>query len=148
MNAHKNVFLVDDDLDDQSFFIDAIIEIENATLFGVASNGKEALNKLENSVELPAVIFMDVHMPVMDGIECLAEIIKNPLIRNIPVVMLTSDTGKIELARQFGAKAFINKSVSGKILREQVEQMINLDFIADSFIANQTFQTASSAFSH
>jgi len=69
-------------------------------------------------------------MPVMNGIECLSEIIKNPQIRNIPVVILTSDTGHAELACKLGAKAFLKKPADNKILREQLEQMINLDFVS------------------
>ena len=130
MTTHKNIFLVDDDLDDQFFFIEALSEIENATLYDVANNGKEALDRLKDSVILPGLIFMDINMPVMNGIECLSEIIKNPQIRNIPVVMLTTDTGQAELACKLGARAFLTKPSNGKILRKQLEQMINLDFVS------------------
>ena len=140
MNTLKNVFLVDDDTDDQLFFIEALSEIENAALYDVANNGREALDRLENSVVLPALIFMDINMPIMNGIECLSKIIKNPQIRNIPVVILTSDTGQAELVCRLGAKAFLKKPSDSKILRQQLEQLINLDFVADSRIANQTFQ--------
>lgn len=139
MNTHKNIFLVDDDTDDQLFFIEALSGIENATLYDVANNGQEALYRLEHSLILPDLIFMDINMPVMNGIECLSAIIKNPQIRNIPVVILTTATGEIELVRKIGAKAFIKKPEDGKMLREQLEQMINLDFVTDINVANQTF---------
>ena len=74
----KYILLVDDDIDDQEFFIDALGAIENANLFGVANNGKEALALLANSVPLPDHIFMDFNMPVMNGIECLTENRKKP----------------------------------------------------------------------
>lgn len=128
MKQHKNIFLVDDDPDDQLSFIEALSQIENATLYDVANNGKEALERLEHSSSLPALIFMDINMPVMNGIECLSEIIKNPQIRNIPVVILTSDTVQAELVCKLGAKAFLKKPGDSKILREQLQQMINLDF--------------------
>jgi CheY-like chemotaxis protein len=146
MKTAKSILLVEDDQDDQIFFIEALSEIENATLYDVANNGKEALDRLQNQVMLPDLIFMDINMPMMNGIECLTEIIKNPKTTNIPVVMLTTDTGRIELARKSGAKAFIKKPSDGKTLRGQLQQMISLDFIADCHIANQTFQTAVSAF--
>jgi len=145
MKTSKSILLVEDDKDDQNFFIQALREIENATLYHVANNGKEALDKLDNPV-LPDIIFMDINMPVMNGIECLSAIIKNPQIKDIPVVMLTTDTGKIDIVRKLGAKAFIKKPWDGKILKEKLQQMINLDFIADIHIANQTFQTALSIF--
>ena len=140
MNSSKNILLVEDDKDDQLFFSEAISEIKNVTLCHVANNGREALDKLENSAILPDIIFMDINMPLMNGIECLTEISKNSKTKNIPVVMLTTDTGKMKLIHELGAKAFIKKPSSGKILREKIEQMINLDFIGDSHIASQTFQ--------
>src|ERR1022692_4204447 len=78
MNTSKSVLLVEDNEHDQLFFIRALSEIENATLYDIANNGKEAHDKLENPVILPDHIFLDLNMPVMDGIECLTEIIKKP----------------------------------------------------------------------
>ena len=43
MRKAKTILLVDDDEDDQLFFIKALSEIDNATLYTVANNGKEAL---------------------------------------------------------------------------------------------------------
>jgi CheY-like chemotaxis protein len=145
LKARKNILLVEDDKDDQEFFIEALGEIEYPTLCDVANNGKEALDWLEKSDILPDLIFMDIHMPVMNGIECLSEIKKNPKIKNVPVVVLTTETGQIEITRELGAKAFIKKPGDIKMLREKIEQMINLDFIADSQVANQTFQHLFSA---
>ncbi|MEP7168524.1 MAG: response regulator [Bacteroidota bacterium] len=137
MNSLKSIFLVEDDKDDQFFFTQALSKIANANLFAIANNGKEAIDKLESSTTLPDIIFMDINMPLMNGIECLAEITKTIKTQHIPVVMLTTDTGSMEVAHQMGAKAFIKKPSNGKILREKLEQMINLDFLADSQIANQ-----------
>jgi len=140
MKETKRILLVDDDADDQEFFIEAISRIENATLFEVANNGKEALQKLEDTNHLPDIIFLDINMPVMNGIECLHAIINNPLTKNIPVVILSSATPQKDLARKIGAKAFIKKSADGKTLRREVGLMIDLDFILNFEIANQTFK--------
>ena len=59
MKKSKSNLLVEDDKDDQSFFINALNKIENTTLYDVANNGKEALDKLKKSVVLPDVIFTD-----------------------------------------------------------------------------------------
>ena len=140
MKTSKSILLVEDDKDDQYFFIEALSKIENATIYDVASNGKEALDKLKNSVILPDLIFMDINMPLMNGIECLSEIIKTSKIRDIPVVILSTDTGKAEIVRELGAKAFIKKPCDIKILHEKLKQMINSDFIVDSLIGNQIFK--------
>ena len=140
MKKLKSILLVEDDEDDQFFFIEAMSKIENATLYAIAKNGKEALDCLENSSTLPDIIFMDINMQIMNGIECLTLIMKNPLICTIPVVMLTTSSAQKELAHSLGAKAYIKKPWDEKLLYAQIEQMINLDFILDGDIAIRTFQ--------
>src|SRR5690349_16462029 len=137
MVTSKNIFLVEDDVDDQLFFTECIANIDSATLYGVAHNGIEALEKLEYAAELPDMIFMDVNMPFMNGLDCLAEIRKKPRSKNIPVVMLSTDTGKAQLTRALGAKAFIKKPCDGKLLLQKIEQMINLDLDANYTVANE-----------
>jgi CheY-like chemotaxis protein len=146
MNRIKKLFLVEDDIDDQLFFTDAVSEINNAALVAVTNNGREALDRLKNSPKLPDIIFMDINMPVMNGIDCLKEIVKNPAIKNIPVVILSTSGSEIELVRKVGARAFIKKPSDQAILRTTLEEVINLDFIGGLGIANQTFQTPLSVF--
>ncbi len=145
MNTPKSVLLVEDDKDDQEFFIMAIDQIHNAILFGVANNGQEALDKLMYSITLPDLIFSDINMPMMNGIQYLSEIVKNPRTQNIPVVMLTTDTSKRELVHQLGAKAFIEKPSDSTTLRNILERVINQDFVSGNYITNQTYLTELSA---
>lgn len=142
MMQSKSILLVEDDKDDQEFFIEALKDIKNVTLYYVANNGKEALDKLKNSTVLPDLIFTDINMPVMNGIECLTAIINDPQTRNIPVVILTTDTARLEQMHSLGAKAFIKKTFDGKALRSQLEQMIGMDLSNNNQAANQTFQAA------
>lgn len=128
MKPLKSIFLVEDDQDDQMFFTECIEKIKNATLFGVANNGREALDKLKISPKLPDIIFMDINMPRMNGIECLKEITRTIRIKNIPVVMLSTDTSKAQLTRVLGAKAFIIKPTNYETLLTEIEEIINSDF--------------------
>src|SRR6185369_4719981 len=136
MTRSKTILLVEDNRLYQLLFIQVLKEIKHAILYGVANNGKEALEKLENSVILPDLIITDINMPVMDGIECLTEIKKNPKIKDIPVVVLSSATPQMELVQKLGAKAFLKKPNDIHTLREQLEQMINLDFSDDNQMAS------------
>ena len=128
MIALKSIFLVEDDKDDQDFFTEALNEIANTKLFAIASNGIEALHRLKNSIILPDIIFMDINMPVMNGIECLIALTQNPLTKHIPVVILTTDNYSINLTRQLGAKAFIKKPNNYKILIQNIENIIIMNF--------------------
>jgi CheY-like chemotaxis protein len=91
MQNKKNIFLVEDDADDQYFFTEALREIEHANLFAIADNGQDALDKLKNSMLLPDVIFTDINMPKLSGIGFLRALLKTSRIKNIPVVVLSTD---------------------------------------------------------
>jgi len=136
MTRSTSILLVEDNRLYQLLFIQVLKEIKHAVLYDVANNGKEALDKLENSDVLPDFIFTDLNMPVMDGIECLTEIKKNPKIKDIPVVILSSATPQTELVRKLGAKVFLKKSSDGNTLREQLEELINPDFTDDNHMAS------------
>ena len=139
MNYLKNVLLVDDDIDDQEFFTEALTGIENAHLFGVANNGMEALKILENPDALPDYIFLDFNMPVMNGIEkCLVNIKKLTITKDIPVVMLSGAFEQAELSRKFGAKGFIKKSSDIYGLRTELQRILNLEIVVNYITTEQT----------
>ena len=140
MRKVKSIFLVEDDLDDQEFFVEALHEIENASLYGIANDGEEALYKLNNPIR-PDLIFMDVHMPRMNGIDCLAKILQTEQIRHIPVIMLSTAIPQIEMARSLGARGFIEKPSDNRVLRTHLEQMINTDYNTDNSNSSQNFTT-------
>lgn len=133
---------MDNDKDDQLFFMEALAEIPNAILMGIAHDGAEAIEKLENLNPLPDIIFMEIYLPKMNGIECLEKIVEKPLIKEIPVVIISAETEKLQLARKLGARAFVNKRGSINLLQTKLEEIINLDFIVDRARANRTFQAA------
>ena len=140
MKKPQVILLVEHDMEDQALFMEAIGEIGNASLIAITNNGRQAINRLNNHLRLPDIIFMDIDMPVMNGLECLTEIIKTPELRHIAVVILSTDTLQADLAYKLGAKAFIKKTGDTKILRNQLEHLINPGAVADRHVANQTFQ--------
>jgi len=139
MKNLQSILLVENDEDDQFFFKEALRTIKNTNLYNIANNGKEALTILKSAITLPDIIFMDINMPVMDGLQCLEEIVKTPELKNIPVVMLSDSLAEKKTAQLRGAKAFIHKPMDGQELHDQIEEMVNLDFISDSAKAAQTF---------
>jgi|ERR1043166_4368744 CheY-like chemotaxis protein len=128
MKKSKSIFLIEDDKEDQEFFIDALNEIDGAVLFAVAHNGRTALDVLENVVNLPDIIFTDIAMPAMNGLECLAEIKKSPKLRGIPVVILTGSADQENRARELGAEICFRKTGNSKVLVEQIKQVTRSAF--------------------
>jgi CheY-like chemotaxis protein len=128
MKTLKTIFLVEDDHDDQEIFITALNGIKDVILFDVATNGKEALSRLRQSIILPSLIVMDINMPVMDGMECLKEIAKDSKINDIPIVILSSSIDLREIVYALGARGFIKKTGNELLLRDKLRQTFNVCF--------------------
>jgi CheY-like chemotaxis protein len=107
----KNLMLVDDDEDDQGFFLEVIQDHYPGVVCVTAGNGQEALNKLVGASLLPDIIFLDLNMPLMNGKQFLVEIKKHEGLKRIPIVILTtsSDQETITETARLGAKDFITK---------------------------------------
>lgn len=75
-----------------------------------AENGKNALEILKKDSSI-GMVFLDVNMPIMGGLELLEILNKDESLKKIPVVMLTTeiDKEKIDIAKQSGAKGWIIK---------------------------------------
>lgn len=117
---HKKVLMVDDDADDQLLFVNALQEIDTTMHCEIANNGIEALEKLKTFV--PDVVFLDLNMPMMNGMECLAAMKKNKHLANIPVIIFTTTNDKVSIAstREMGATAFFHKPIEFNRLRQKL----------------------------
>lgn len=85
-----------------------------------AENGKEALDTLAgNWVD---VIISDINMPEMNGLELLAELKKDDLLKKIPVIIITTESSEERMQNVFnlGADGFIKKP----FLPEQVRKIL------------------------
>src|SRR5215216_7180747 len=105
-------FLADDDADDQEIFKEALSEIDKSIRCLTASSGEEALSKLTGGLKpLPDYIFLDLNMPRMDGLQCLTEIKKIKILKNIPVIIYSTSSAQkdVEETRKLGADYFITK---------------------------------------
>ena len=105
-------FLADDDEDDRMLFSEALMEINPSIKCIMAKNGEEALFLLTNGLfEPPDYIFLDLNMPVMNGLQCLAAIKKTDELREIPVIVYSTSTRKEyeEESKNLGAMNFFIK---------------------------------------
>lgn len=107
----KVLFLVDDDPDDQDIFQEALKAVDDKIVCYVAQDGKEALNKLQDSLLLPDLVFLDLNMPVMNGKDCLKALKTDKDLRNIPVIIYSTASAEKERDQciALGARDFISK---------------------------------------
>ncbi|MCQ2975685.1 MAG: response regulator [Bacteroidales bacterium] len=80
--------LVADDLYANQFLLNSILEELNITNYKNVSNGQQVLDALEK--DNYDVVFMDIEMPVMNGIEATQIIKSEPKYNNIRVIALTA----------------------------------------------------------
>jgi CheY-like chemotaxis protein len=107
-------------VDDVDFFLEMekdFLRNTPATIH-TARNGKEALEFVNS--QRPDVIFMDVTMPVMDGLTCCRTLKANPELRSIPVVMVFAPSRELgpEAVAAAGCDACLTKPVDRKAFLE------------------------------
>lgn len=94
---------------------------------GVAENGFEALCKLVAFP--PDIVFMDIAMPELDGLQSCALITANPQYAHIPVVLMSTNGGPLEQARAelAGASELINKPLRKQDLLNCIKTLLRTD---------------------
>ncbi len=102
--------LVVDDSEINCEVAERIFGLEGARI-SLAHNGREALDWLQSHAETVDIILMDVHMPVMDGLEATRRIRALPALASLPVVALTAGAlqAQREKALAAGMSGFIPK---------------------------------------
>lgn len=109
----KRVFLIDDDTDDAEIFEMALNSLALPTQLTRAKNGLDAISQAQSpDFPRPDYIFLDLNMPMVNGVECLAEMRSKKLLEQVPVyIYTTSATGPdIERCRQMGGILFTKHS--------------------------------------
>jgi CheY-like chemotaxis protein len=120
------ILLVDDDEDDQLIFTDALREIHFSYDCLIANNGLTGLALLEAEENPPAMIFLDLNMPLMNGAEFLRQIKKHTIYRLIPVVIFSTSNNPIDKEKMLnlGANRFITKMAEFKILKSKLSELL------------------------
>lgn len=90
-----------------------------------AENGLEGLEKIREDV--PDMVFTDIVMPVMDGLELCLEIKNDPALVNVPVVVLSThaDATYILKALHNGADDYVPKPIETKLLEKVIMRLVD-----------------------
>ena len=121
----KSVLIVDDSNTMRKIVSRALRQagIDFSTILE-AADGQEALNVLsENQVD---VVLSDINMPNMTGLEFLKAKSENDAIKDIPVVMISTETGAdiIDEAKSYGAKGAIKKPFTPDLINETLGPLL------------------------
>ncbi|TRW23686.1 response regulator [Flavobacterium zepuense] len=126
----KNVYLADDDIDDVEFFKEALKTIAPHCSLTVAANGKELVKTLKTDGEPPDIIFIDINMPVMNGLEALKAIKENNLDKAAPVIIYSTSNNEemIRLAKDYGANFYVVKPADFNVLKDKISRLLSYNW--------------------
>ena len=127
------ILFAEDSKDDALLTIRALNKSGFSNKLHHVIDGAEALDFIycrgkyvgRNPKEFPKLILLDVKMPKVSGIEVLEKIKSDPLIRSVPVVMLTSSNEGPDIERCFalGANSYIVKPVDSDNFFKAVKEI-------------------------
>ena len=129
----KHVIIADDDEDDRLFVTEALQEIEVPTEVVEVSNGQELMEILHDpKIPLPDVVFLDLNMPLKNGLECLKEIREDQdeKIKNLNVVILStsSNNTNIDQCYELGASYYSVKPPNYNNLKKLISKVLTMDW--------------------
>lgn len=101
-----NILLVEDNEGDILLTREAFEESKVKTVLNVARNGQEALDYLFKrgeftEVKKPDLILLDINIPIFNGHEVLSKIKKDPILKKIPVIVLTTSSNEKDIEKAY-----------------------------------------------
>ena len=130
MNKLK-ILLVDDDEDDRQFFADALESLDMKTELVQLINGEECLEYMEgHKDDCPNLLFLDLNMPIMNGFQCLEQIRKDDVFKDVIIAIYSTSSAEKDIEDTFnkGANIYITKPSSFKDLKNSLKQVIKTNW--------------------
>ncbi|MDF2645831.1 MAG: response regulator [Paenibacillus sp.] len=119
LSQNVEILLVEDNPGDIRLIVEVLKEGKINNNLSVVEDGEEALAylKREGSYQeaiVPDIILLDLNLPKINGTEVLAEIKKDPLLKYIPVIILTTSEAEQDILRAYDlhANCYITKPVN------------------------------------
>jgi len=122
MGKFAHILLVEDNRMDVELTLDAFKEAKLLNPIHVSPNGEDALEYLfgrgkyadRAAHPMPNLVLLDLKLPGIDGFEVLRQVKATPILKRLPVVILTSskEEGDRALSYDIGANSYLVKPVS------------------------------------
>ncbi|WP_117882312.1 response regulator [Aureibaculum luteum] len=125
------VFLAEDDEDDRWLFEQALTDLKIKTELSMFKNGKEMMDYLKKTDTIvPHIVFLDLNMPIKNGMECLKEMKEDENLKKIPVAIYSTSSSEKDIENTFisGANVYINKPNNFSALKKVVEKVLQLNW--------------------
>jgi CheY-like chemotaxis protein len=121
------VLIVDDDNDDRDILQDCLLDVLPDAVVTHADDGATCLRLLKNGFT-PDIIFMDLNMPLTNGLECLEQMQREQLATDTPVIVSSTSQHlkDINSAHEFGARFYLVKPSSLQQMRTLLKRVLYL----------------------
>jgi len=117
---HKTILLVEDDRDQVVLAMRALRKhgiVDEVDDIVVAGNGEEAIDHLlgegsegeRQTAVMPEFVLLDVHLPVMDGLEVLKRLRDDERTHLLPVILFSSSKEHVVQGYELGANSYVTK---------------------------------------
>jgi DNA-binding response OmpR family regulator len=126
-----HIILTDDDSDEFELFKDAFHSLNVKHKLDYFRNGRELmdfLNAPDNPV--PDILFLDLNMPVMSGIECLHEIRADKRFKSMPIAIYSTSSSEKDQHDTFmgGANIYIRKPDSFEEMKRIIRHVLKVSW--------------------
>ena len=132
MKKHR-ILLIEDNQDDIELVLLAMKSRKIANPIDIVMDGQEALDYLfckgkyekRDSDEMPAIVLLDLQLPIVTGFEVLKEMRANESTKLIPVTIFTSSNEQSDIVNsyKYGANSFIRKPVDSEKFNKAIEHL-------------------------
>ena len=117
------VLAVDDDLINLKLLKSMLMKSGNVTEVVEAKNGSDAIGVLKSRDDID-LILLDIIMPIMGGIDMLKVVRADDNLRQLPIIVLTTDETKKAEALECGANGFLMKPIRNSDLIAKIKTVI------------------------
>ncbi|MFP4458834.1 MAG: response regulator [Candidatus Zixiibacteriota bacterium] len=123
-----NILVVDDSATTRAVILKTIkiAGVETNEVYQ-ASNGKEALDILnDNWID---IIFSDINMPVMGGVEMIEKMYNDGILKTIPVIIVSTEGNatRIEQLKSRGVKAYLRKPFTPESIKDVIDDILEAE---------------------
>jgi putative two-component system response regulator len=117
------VLAVDDDMINLKLLKSMLMKTNKVKEVIEAKNGSDAIGVLKNRDDVDLML-LDIIMPIMNGIEVLKVVRADENLKQLPIIVLTTDETKKAEALECGANGFLTKPIRNDELLKQISNMI------------------------
>jgi CheY-like chemotaxis protein len=127
----QRLLLVDDDEEEFELFLSAVKEIRKDMEVIHVDGCSDILNILAS--KNPQILFLDINMPTVDGIDCLKIIRARQEYAKLPVIMYSTSSNQLSIQQCFDHKAnlYVVKSYSYQGLLQVLSKVLNINWKTD-----------------